>query len=197
MLCVVMPCILDALAREIALHLRGAALAEREVVLRGASLVRVAGDRDGHARIRDQDRDLRVERGARVVAQVVPVVVEVDLLREDGSRLACRTPVGRRGGFTRCPFGRGDGVGALAGAQRREGVGIRLRAGRHRRRRGNHFATAAFEGRDGKDRERENGGTTDHAGLRRDWEGGPAVTREVIRRGDAATRREHERVRHE
>src|SRR5690348_11192543 len=81
-----------------------AALPECKVVLRGASLVRVPGDREGHAGVGDQDGDLRIERSAGVVTQIVAVVVEVDLLREHGSGLAGGATVGRRRRFTRRSF---------------------------------------------------------------------------------------------
>src|SRR5256885_14962592 len=76
---------LDAVAYEILLRRRGAAVAEGQVVLVGPALVAVPADADSHVGIRLQDRRLLIEDAGVFRPDVRLVVIEVNQARQHGA----------------------------------------------------------------------------------------------------------------
>src|SRR5581483_1892089 len=136
----------DAVLHEIGLHGRGAALAEREVVLVGAALVRVARDANRDAAVRLEDRHLGVEDGAVVGPEVGLVVVEVHHREQRRARRGGGAGGIARGGLPRGVVGGlasrgfiGGATGGFVGLRATNAVGVGAgglrRRGRGRRRR--------------------------------------------------------------
>src|SRR5262249_53291645 len=93
----------NPVVHEVLLRRGGATLAEREVVLVGATLVGVAGDANHHVHVRLENPRLHVQVALGVVADIGLVEVEVDDRGERGAhiRRLTRGPVGRLTGAVR------------------------------------------------------------------------------------------------
>src|SRR5438876_512296 len=95
----------DAVTHEILLRGRGASVAEGQVVFVRPALVAVARDANPQIGVRLQDRDLLVEDGGVLGAEVCLVEVEMDHRGEQGAHRVCAAPEGgKRVGFTLTPI---------------------------------------------------------------------------------------------
>ena len=78
---------IDAAVNQVRLGRLGTTKPERQVVVRGARLARESRDDDSHRRVGAEDGDLVVEDRPRRVADIRPVVLEVNHLEHRGERL--------------------------------------------------------------------------------------------------------------